>query len=164
MDSNLGFNAKGRAYMLFMAMQVQPPSFDRPGIDDFSTYPTLGGSPQGIRDAVNWEISGHLRGGRWATYFYFTEENSGPAFTPDQMNADIVADIAGSGAPVIVAVDADYLPNWPDLAKPLHHASPKYINGAEIKTATAPTSRRPLGPLSHHAVAEAFARIRPRNS
>ncbi len=122
-DSNQGFNAKARAYMLFMATQVQPPSFSNPGIDDFSTYPTMGGSPQGIRDAINWEISGHLRsGGKWATYFYFTRENSGPAFSPDQMNADIVADIAGAGAPVIVAVDADYLPNWPDLAKPLHHA------------------------------------------
>jgi hypothetical protein len=121
-DSNLGFNTKARAFMLFMAMQVQPPSFDSPGIDDFRTYPTGGGSPQGIRDAINWEISGHLRGGRWATYFYFTEENSGPGFSPDQMNADIVADIAGAGAPVVVAVDADYLPNWPDLARPLHHA------------------------------------------
>lgn len=120
-DSNLGFTAKGRAYLMFMATKVQPPSFDAPGIDDFSTYPTRGGSPQAIRDAINWEISGHLRGG-WTTYFYFTQANTGAAFTPDQLNADIVADIWGSGAPVVVAVDADFLPNWPDLAKPLHHA------------------------------------------
>jgi hypothetical protein len=121
-DANLGYPTKGRAYIMFMAMQVQPPSFDNPGIDDFSTYPTRGGSPQGMRDAINWEISGHQRGGKWATFFYFTEENSGPTFTPERLNADIVADIAGAGVPVVVAVDADYLPNWPDLAKPLHHA------------------------------------------
>lgn len=121
-DATLGFVAKARAHMLFMAMEVRPPSFDRPGIDDFSTYPTRGGSPQAIRDAVNWEISGHLPGGRWATYFYFIKENSGPSFTEARLNADIVADIAGAGAPVIAVVDADYLPNWPDLARPLHHA------------------------------------------
>lgn len=121
-DSNLGFVSKGRAYMLYMAMQVKPPSFDRPGIDDFSTYPTLGGSLQAIRDAVNWEISSHLRGGGWDTWFYFTQANSGSTFSAAQLNADIAGDIVGTGAPVIVAVDADYLPNWPDLAKPLHHA------------------------------------------
>lgn len=121
-DSNLGFEAKARAYMLFMAMDVQPPSFDLPGMDDWSTYPTGGGSAQGIRDAVNWEISRHLRGGKWANYFYFIQENSGPTFTRDRMNDDIVADIAGAGAPVIVTVDAAYLPNWSNATKPVHHA------------------------------------------
>jgi hypothetical protein len=121
-DANLGFDARARAYMLFMAMNVDPPSFDRPGIDDFSTYPTRGGSPQAIRDAINWEISDHAGGGRWITWFYFTEPNTGLGFTADKFNADVVADVWGSGAPVIVAVDADFLPNWPDLTRPLHHA------------------------------------------
>jgi hypothetical protein len=121
-DYNLGYVARARAYVLYMAMAVDPPSFDKPGIDDFSTYPTLGGSPQAMRDAVNWEISDHAGGGRWATWFYFTKPNTGSGFTADQFNDDVVADIWRSGAPVIVAVDADYLPNWPDLAKPLHHA------------------------------------------
>jgi hypothetical protein len=121
-DSNLGFDVQGRAYMLFMAMQVQPPSFERPGLDDWSTYPTQGGSPQAIRDGLNWEISRHLRGGKWATYFYFTQENSGPSFSAAQMNADIVADIAGAGAAVIFTVDAQYLPNWSNATRPVHHA------------------------------------------
>jgi hypothetical protein len=121
-DSVGGFRAQARAYMLYMAEAVKPPSFDRPGIDNFDTYPTLGGAPQSVRDALNWELSSHNKGGHWATYFYFIQENSGPAFSPNRMNADIVADIAGSGAAVIANVDADYLPNWPDLAKPLHHA------------------------------------------
>jgi hypothetical protein len=107
---------------MFMAMNVQPPSFARPGMDDWSTYPTRGGSPQAIRDGLNWEISRHLRGGKWATYFYFIQENSGPTFTAARMNADIVADIAGAGAPVIFTLDAQYLPNWSHATKPVHHA------------------------------------------
>jgi hypothetical protein len=121
-DANQGFVARARAYMLFMAMDVEPPSFDNPGIDDFSTYPTRGGSPQAIRDAVNWEISGHASGGQWATWFYYTKANSGSGFSADQLNDDVVADISRSGAAVIAAVDADYLPNWPDLPIALHHA------------------------------------------
>jgi hypothetical protein len=121
-DYNLGYEARARAYMLYMAMEVEPPSFDRPGMDDWSTYPTGGGSPQSIRDAVNWEISGHLRGGKWATYFYFIQENWGLGFSADRFNQDIVADIAGAGAPVIVTVDAAYLPNWSNATKPVHHA------------------------------------------
>ncbi|MEA2623810.1 MAG: hypothetical protein QOH61_2720 [Chloroflexota bacterium] len=121
-DPIAGMDTRARAYMLFMAMEVEPPSFGRPGIDDFDTYPTHGGSPQGMRDAVNWEISNHGRLGKWGTFFYFVQENSGPAFSPEQMNADIVADIAGAGAAVMVTVDADFLPNWPDLSRPIHHA------------------------------------------
>lgn len=121
-DYNQGYVARARAYILYMAMAVDPPSYDKPGIDDFSTYPTRGGSPQAIRDAVNWEISDHAGGGQWATWFYFTEPNSGSGFSADQFNDDVVADIGRVGAPVIVAVDADYLPNWPDLAHPIHHA------------------------------------------
>jgi hypothetical protein len=75
-----------------------------------------------MRDAVNWEISDHAGNGRWATWFYYTEPNTGSRFTAAQFNDDVVSDLAASGAAVIVAVDADYLPNWPDLAKPLHHA------------------------------------------
>ena len=117
-----GYSANGRAYILYMAEAVYPPSFTRAGIDDFDEYPTHGGSADAIRDALNWEMTDRGIIPTWATYFYAIQGNSGARFTQAHLNADIVADIAGSGAAVVVDVDADYLPNWPDLAKPLYHS------------------------------------------
>ena len=42
-DAN-GYKANARAYILYMAEAVQPPTFPRPGIDNFDEYPTRGGS------------------------------------------------------------------------------------------------------------------------
>ena len=50
------------------------------------------------------------------------QPNTGSRFTQAHLNTDIVTDIYGSGAAIVAAVDADYLPNWPDLAKPLYHS------------------------------------------
>jgi len=123
-DAAAGFQTYGRGYLMYMAMDVQPPNWKRAGIDDFDTYPTGGGSLQSMRDALNWEISSHGRigSGPWSSYFYAVQGNDGSRFTAAHLNADVITDLYGSGVPVNVAVDADYLPNWPDLAKPLHHA------------------------------------------
>jgi len=120
-DAN-GYQTYARAMIVYLAEATQPPSFNRPGIDDFDTYPTSGGSPQAIRDAINWEASDEGLAPGWQTFFYATQANTGSRFSQAQLNADIVADVAKSNVPAIMAVDADFLPNWPDLPKALHHA------------------------------------------
>jgi len=117
-----GYNAYARAYLLYMAEQVRPPTFGRPGIDDFDDYPTRGGSTESVRDALNWEITDQGMISNWASFFYTIQPNTGSRFSLAHLNADVVSDVYGNDAAVVVSVDADYLPNWRDLARPLYHS------------------------------------------
>jgi hypothetical protein len=103
-DTGNGYGTFGRAYLMYLAEQVLPPSYSRAGIVNFSYYPTHGGSLPDIRDALNWEASGHS--GSWSNYFYIVSNPS-----ESQLRADIRMDI-DIGAPVVATVNTGYLPNW----------------------------------------------------
>ncbi len=110
--SNL-YSTNGRAYLMYLAEKVKPPSYSRAGIVNFDYYPTHGGSLADIRDALNWEASGHSSG--WSNYFYVLRGTSG--LTQATFLSDVRQDIANSSAPVVVDVNTylsstTHLPNW----------------------------------------------------
>jgi len=97
----------GRAYLMHVAMQVKPPSFTRPGLAHFATYPTTGANLSDSRDVLNWEASKH--DDHWSTFFYQTVSASGLSSTT--LHHDIARDVYGGHA-VLATVDTAYLPNW----------------------------------------------------
>jgi len=113
-DSVNGYQTYGRAYMMHLAMQVDPPSFLSPGMIPFDAYPTSGSNLVDIRDTLNWEASGHA--GNWRTFFYEIAHASG--LTASTLHHDVKQDIDGGHA-LVVTVDTDYLPNW---SRSLSHA------------------------------------------
>jgi len=105
---------KGRNFLMYMAEQVFPPSYGYPGVVDFYS---VSGTLADMRDAVNWEGSGHA--GNWANYFY-VDVGKG-SLTEATFHSDIKIDIGSYKAAVIVIVHTDYLPGWdPNLNA--HHA------------------------------------------
>ncbi len=111
-DTSNGYATKGRAYLMYLAEQVKPPTYASAGIVNFTYYKTHGGTITDVRDALNWEASGHAS--NWQSYFY--------AFgrpTESQLHSDIVSDIVVAGVPVVASVDTKYLPNW---SQSLDHA------------------------------------------
>ncbi len=109
-----GYHTYGRAYLMYRAEQVKPPSYTTPGIVSFSTYPTTGGTLGDARDALNWEASGHSS--TYTSYFYSVVSSSG--LTQTKLHGDVKATIDGGHA-VVVAADTGYLPNW---SRSLSHA------------------------------------------
>ncbi len=113
-DTSNGYATKGRAYLMYLAEKVKPPSYSRPGIIDFDNYPTSGGSITDVRDAVNWEASGH--GSNWQNYFYVYVPTSG--LTQSTLHTDVTADVSPTvKAAVVVTVytywsSSLHLPNW----------------------------------------------------
>ncbi len=113
-DTSNGYATKGRAYLMYLAEQVKPPSYSTPGIIDFSVYPTGGGSITDVRDALNWEASGH--GSNWQNYFYAYVPTSG--LTQTTLHTDVTVDISPTvKAAVVVDVytywsGSLHLPNW----------------------------------------------------
>ena len=101
---------QGRGYMMFLAEQVNPPSFTSPGLVSFTkTVGSDGASVTGssLGDAalvLNWESSGQT-----TEKGYFT--NAGK---PKQsvFNADLSQEIGVYGVPAYVAVNTATLPNW----------------------------------------------------
>jgi hypothetical protein len=109
-----GYANKGRAYLMYLAMKVKPPSWGTAGIDNFSVYPTTGANLVDARDALNWEASGHSAG--WSTFFYAIVYAS--TVTQSRMHTHLTGDLRGGHAVVIFA-DTGYLPNW---SRSLSHA------------------------------------------
>lgn len=111
-DTSNGYATKGRAYLMYLAEQVRPPSYSTPGILNFSSYPTTGGSITDVRDALNWEASSH--GSNWSTYFYIWRGTSG--LSQATLLANVTWDIAAGAATVVdlnTYVSSTYhLPNW----------------------------------------------------
>jgi hypothetical protein len=118
-------------YMAYMAMAVNPgnewgsyPGIPcwvcqtdkkyKTGATNFYAYPTLGAGQAGIRDALNWEISGHSSS--WQNYFYAWVTTS--SLTVDTFDYDLSSDIYIWAVPVSAAVNTAYLPNW---SKSLSH-------------------------------------------
>ncbi|MBN2359230.1 MAG: hypothetical protein JXR83_07230 [Deltaproteobacteria bacterium] len=108
------YRAYGRAYLMHLAMQVEPPSFVAPGMVPFDAYPTHGSNLVDIRDTLNWEASGHAS--NWRTFFYAIVYTG--SLTANKLHHDIKQDIDGGHA-LVVTVDTGYLPNW---SRSLSHA------------------------------------------
>ena len=105
---------RGRAFLMHVAMQSDPPDFTEPGLPSFSTYPTRGSGLGDIRDVLNWEASGHAS--TWSTFFYQRVSASG--LSSATLHADVARDIWGGHA-VVATVNTSYLPNW---SRSLGHA------------------------------------------
>lgn len=113
-----------RGYLLHLAFQIKAPTWSKSGMIPQTSYQlgvnsNKGATLQVIQDALNWEASGE-NSSNWASYFYTTQWNSAyynanhniyPANLYSALHSDIVADIAGSGVPVIVEIPMSYLPN-----------------------------------------------------
>ena len=113
-DKVNGYSTYGRAYLMHLAMQVKPPSYAAPGMVSFASYPSTGANLTDLRDALNWEASGHAKG--WATFFYSIVSAS--SMTQTSLHTDIKKTIDGGHA-VVVAADTGLLPNW---SRSLSHA------------------------------------------
>ena len=109
-----GYHTYGRAYLMYVAEQVKPPSYTAPGMVSFASYPTTGANLVDARDALNWEASKHSSS--YASFFYSIVSSTG--LTKAKLHADIKATIDGGHA-VVVAADTGYLPNW---SRSLSHA------------------------------------------
>lgn len=113
-DKVNGYATYGRAYLMHLAEQVKPPSYTAPGMVSFAVYPSTGANMTDLRDALNWEASGHAQ--NWASFFYSITSSSG--MTLAGFHADIKKTIDGGHA-VVVAADTGMLPNW---SRSLSHA------------------------------------------
>lgn len=123
-----------RGYLMYLAFQIHPPTWQNAGMLPQSTYllhkynydnkyplanGNYGSMLQFVQDATNYAASGE-NNSNWASYFYTTQWNSAcynsnhniyPANLYNALHADIQADVAGSGVPVVVEVPLNYLPN-----------------------------------------------------
>ena len=105
-----------RSYLMYLADQVQPPSYSGPGEVTFLDYGNYSSNAyttfSDLRDAMNWEASGHGIQGNWATYFYV--DVGAANLSQDQLMAYIESDLYGNGVPPVVSVNDAYLPDWPN--------------------------------------------------
>lgn len=114
-DENVnGYHTFGRAYLMYLAMQVKPPNYNAPGIASFAQYPSTGANLADARDAMNWEASNHAA--NWQGFFYTLVTASN--MTAQKLHDDVKKTIDGGHA-VVVAADTAYLPNW---SRSLSHA------------------------------------------
>ncbi len=111
-DTSDGYATQGRAYLMYLAEQVKPPTYTNPGIISFSSYPTTGGSITDVRDALNWEASGHASG--WSSFWYHWVSTSG--LTAATLQNDVAVDILSNSAVVVdlntYVSSSLHLPNW----------------------------------------------------
>jgi len=113
-DSVNGYTADGRAYLMYLAMKVKPSTWTVPGIASFASYPSPGANLHDVRDALNWEASGHAS--NWSTFFYEIRSTSG--LTLATLRSDVKKTIDGGHA-IVATTDTGYLPNW---GRSLSHA------------------------------------------
>lgn len=114
-DENVnGYHTYGRAYVMYLAMQVKPPNYSMAGIASFAQYPSTGSTLADARDAMNWEASGHA-----ANYQQFGFTVVGAANMTAQRLHDDIKKMIDGGHAVVVAADTAYMPNW---SRSLSHA------------------------------------------
>ncbi len=102
-DNNL------RAYTMYIADQVYPPWYTSPGEMTYGAYPYGDTTFDDLRDALNWEASGHNTS-TWSTYFYAVVGAS--SLNLNSLRSDVMSDIYYSGRPLVVSVNDAYLPSW----------------------------------------------------
>ncbi len=98
-----------RAYIMYMATQVWPPSYSSGGQVTYLSYPNAYTTFNDLRDAMNWEASNHNTS-TWSTYFYISVGAS--SMSASTMRSYIMSDVAWAGHPPVVSVNDDYLPEW----------------------------------------------------
>jgi hypothetical protein len=136
-----GFTARGRGYLMYLAMAVKPAGWTSPGIDVFvggdgkALYPTRGSPPPDMQAALNWEASGHAP--EWAESYYATVNRWDPTLARD-LTAAVMLDVGRDGVPVVVAADTFYLPNWQAGSRTPHTRHSVAIVGYD-NTARPPT-------------------------
>lgn len=113
-DTSNGYVSRGRGYVMYMAEKVDPPSFDEPGIIDFSVAGTNGGNMRSVTEALNWELSGRNED-FWKGYWYGYTLAS--ASTKSEFIGRVRTNLFDFGSPVVVFLytykDSDtHLPNW----------------------------------------------------
>lgn len=123
-----------RAYTMELAWYMQPPTWQRVGLMD-AHNPSYGVTLYGMRDGLNWEASAH-DARRWQRYFYSIRWWS--EATPKLLLADVESDVGLSGKPVVAEVDAQYLPNWPEIDRKKNHfiTIVGYDNARQVYTYT----------------------------
>ncbi len=112
-DTGNGYSTVGRAYTMYLAEQVRPPTFGRPGVINFNSYPNTGGSILDQRDVINWEISGHAS--NWQNYFYAWRNTA--AMTGPMFKQAVKTTLVDGRAPMLLNVytwldPTTRLPNW----------------------------------------------------
>jgi hypothetical protein len=112
-DTGNGYATVGRAYTMYLAEQVRPPSYASPGLVNFTFYPNHGGSITDQRDAINWEASGHSA--YWQNYFYAWRSTSG--LSTAAFKLAVQTTLFDGRAPLVLAVNtyldaSRRLPNW----------------------------------------------------
>jgi hypothetical protein len=119
-DTSDGYASVGRAYILNVAMDQQPPDYSTPGLDTFTTYPQSGATIGDARDMLNWQASDHDQS-HWSTWFYATVPNKTESLSAANLLSNVATDIATDGVPVVVALNTkittgvhagEHLPNW----------------------------------------------------
>ncbi len=114
-ESASGYHTFGRAYLMHLALEVDPPSYAEPGLVAFSSCKCTGSFLVDDRDALNWEGSEHAT--NWKDFHYKIQSMSG--FTAAKLHSDVKQDI-DQGFAVVAAVDTGYLANWKGVS--LSHA------------------------------------------
>jgi hypothetical protein len=115
-DTLSGYVANGRGFVMYMAMNVQPPGWLATGVDVFTSsdggpmYPTRGASPRGIAVALNSEIAGPNAAG-WADTWYVYVTKGDPTLATDLHEA-VEMDVGRDHVAVVAAADTHELPNW----------------------------------------------------
>jgi hypothetical protein len=143
-DTVNGFTARGRGYLMYLAMAAAPAGWTSTGIDIYvdgdgvARYPTLGAPPRYMMAGLNWEASGQVQTG-WQETYYAAVGRWDPTIARDLRTAAMI-DIGRDGVAIIASADTYHLPNWqaanPDDTPHIRHAIA--IVGYD-NTATPPT-------------------------
>jgi hypothetical protein len=113
-----GYSTKARAYLMYIAEYTVPPSYGTRGEVTFGGANGPYGTLPDLRDALNWEASGHNTS-TWSSYFYATFYAG--SLTQADLHTYISSDIATHLAPVAAFVlTKDLSPNWPSTSTVIH--------------------------------------------
>jgi hypothetical protein len=141
-DTVNGFTAHGRGFLMYMAMQTQPPTWSATGIAVWADasghpyYPTRGAPLEYIQIGLNWEVSGRYPYD-WSEAWYGTVYEWDPTLARDLQVAAML-DVGRDGVPVVAGVDTFDLPNWQAGASTPHTTHAVAIVGYD-NTADPPT-------------------------
>jgi hypothetical protein len=141
-DTVSGFTGHGRGFLMYMAMESQPPTWRATGMaiwaDDagHGYYPTRGAPLENIQTDINWEASGR-NPNDWFDAWYGTVNEWDPTL-PRDLHVAVMLDVGRDGVPVVAAIDTFDLPNWQDGASTPHTRHAVSIVGYD-NTADPPT-------------------------
>jgi hypothetical protein len=109
-------NSNYYSYVEYIATESYPPSYTSAGEMSWETYPDAYTAFNDVRDALNWEASGHSSS--YMNYFYAVVGVSDTTLAAFEDN--VQTDISTYGVPVIVSLNDSYLPDWPSTTNTSH--------------------------------------------